>query len=88
MSEYLTEKFGKGFCVGNLKKIRQFYKTYVSDPIGETVFCQFENLPYMGTGRKFCLRWSHYLKLMHVDNVDERHFYEIEARRIIGAMKN
>ena len=61
LSEYLTEKFGKGFSIGNLKNISQFYKTYVLDQIGETVFSQFENLPAVGTGRKFCLSWSHYL---------------------------
>lgn len=25
------------------------------------------------------MSWSHYLKLMRIDNVDERHFYEIES---------
>lgn len=79
LSEYLTEKFGKGYSVGNLKNIRQFYKTYVSDQIGETVFSQFENLPSVGTGRKFCLSWSHYLFLMRIENIDARHFYEIES---------
>ncbi|MCD8248313.1 MAG: PDDEXK nuclease domain-containing protein, partial [Lachnospiraceae bacterium] len=33
------------------------------------------------TGRKFYLSWSHYLKLMRISNVDERHFYEIEAAK-------
>ena len=33
----------------------------------------------MSTGRKFFLSWSHYLKLMRITNIDERHFYEIEA---------
>ena len=32
-------------------------------------------------GRKFFLSWSHYLKLMRIANVDERHFYEIESVR-------
>ena len=36
-------------------------------------------LPSTSTGRKFPLGWSHYLKLMRINNVDERHFYEIEA---------
>ena len=26
LSDYLTQNFGKGFSVGNLKNIRQFYK--------------------------------------------------------------
>lgn len=79
LSEYLTEKFGKGFSVGNLKNIRQFYRTYAADQIGETVFSQFENLPSVGNGRKFCLSWSHYLFLMRIENIDVRHFYEIES---------
>ncbi len=79
LSAYLTKNYGKGFSVGNLKNIRQFYKVYSVDQIGETVFSQFENLPSVSTGRKFYLSWSHYLKLMRMDNVDERHFYEIES---------
>ena len=79
LSEYLTAQFGKGFSVGNLKNIRQFYRVYAHDQIGETVFSQFENLPATETGRRFYLSWSHYLKLMRIDNADERHFYEIEA---------
>lgn len=42
LSAYLTENFGKGFSVGNLKNIRRFYKIYSADRIGETVFGQFE----------------------------------------------
>ena len=29
--------------------------------------------------RKFTLSWSHYLKLIRIQNKDERSFYEIEA---------
>lgn len=79
LSAYLTENFGKGFSVGNLKNIRQFYKVYSADQIGETVFSQFDNLPSVTSGRKFYLSWSHYLKLMRIENVEERHFYEIES---------
>lgn len=79
LSIYLTRIYGKGFSVGNLKNMRQFYKVYASDQIGETVFSQFENLPAVSTGRKFFLSWSHYLKLMRISNVDERHFYELES---------
>lgn len=79
ISNYLTGKFGKGFSVGNLKNIRQFYRVYSQDQIGETVFSQFENLPASDQGRRFYLSWSHYLKLMRIDNIEERHFYEIEA---------
>lgn len=88
LSEYLTKKFGKGFSVGNLKNIRQFYKTYVSDQIGETLFSQFEKLPSVENGRKFCLSWSHYLFLMRIENIDVRHFYEIESVKTTGACGN
>lgn len=81
LSDFLTDKYGKGFSVGNLKNIRQFYKTYSQDQIGETVFSQSDKLPAESTGRKFFLSWSHYLKLMRIDNVDERHFYEIESAK-------
>ena len=79
LSDYLTQNFGKGFSVANLKNIRQFYKVYSTDQIGETVFSQFDNLPTVNTGRKFYLSWSHSLKLMRIDKIDERHFYDLEA---------
>lgn len=79
LSDYLTPNFGKGYSADNLKLMRRFYTVYSNDKIGETVFPQFENLPSTETGRKFYLSWSHYLKLMRITNVDERHFYEIEA---------
>ena len=81
LSDYLTKQFGKGFSVTNLKQMRQFYLTYGNDQIGQKVSDLFANLPSVSTGRKFFLSWSHYLKLMRISNVDERHFYEIEAAK-------
>ena len=74
-------KFGKGFSITNLKQMRQFYLTYRDDQISQKVSDQFKNLPVVSSGRKFFLSWSHYLKLMRISNVDERHFYEIEAAK-------
>lgn len=79
LSNYLAGKFGKGFSTTNLKQMRQFYIVYSQDQISQTLSDQFKNLPAVSTGRKFYLSWSHYLKLMRIDNVDERHFYEIES---------
>ncbi|WP_415928983.1 PDDEXK nuclease domain-containing protein [Zhenpiania hominis] len=79
LSLYLTQQFGKGYSAENLKLMRRFYMVYSQDQIGETVFTQFEDLPVVSTGRKFFLSWSHYLKLMRIANIEERHFYEIEA---------
>lgn len=79
LSIYLTKIYGKGFSVTNLKQMRQFYLAYANDQIGQTLSDQFKNLPTVSTGRKFYLSWSHYLKLMRIDNIEERHFYEIES---------
>lgn len=65
LSAHLTQKFGKGFSVENLDRMRFFYKTYSQN--SSTVLT------------KFNLSWSHYLFLMRIDNPDERSFYEIEA---------
>ena len=75
---------GKGYSVENLKPMRRFNNVYSHDQIGEIVFTQFENLPAVSTGKKFYLSWSHYLKLMRIDNIDERHFYEIESVKMTG----
>lgn len=64
LSKKLTNDFGKGFSVDNLQNMRQFYLTY---SIYET------------TSRKFVLSWSHYLKLIRIENQNERNFYEIEC---------
>ncbi|MDO4720996.1 MAG: DUF1016 N-terminal domain-containing protein [Peptostreptococcaceae bacterium] len=79
LSEHLTQRYGKGFSADNLKLMRRFYQVYSKDRIGETLFPQFEDLPSVGSGRKFYLSWSHYLKLMRIENIEERHFYEIES---------
>ena len=79
LSKYLNETYGKGFSTTNLRQMRNFYVVYSQDRIQQTLSAEFENLPAVSTGRKFYLSWSHYLKLMRIDNVDERHFYEIES---------
>ena len=69
LSIRLTNKFGKGFSVENLDRMRYFSKTY-SKTNSSTVL----------TNSYFTLSWSHYLKLMRIDNPEERRFYEIEAK--------
>ncbi len=64
LSVRLTKKMGKGYSEDNLANMRKFYLCY---KISETV------------SRKFTLSWSHYLKLIRIDNLEERNFYEIEA---------
>ncbi len=64
LSKRLTSEFGKGFSQRNLEQMRQFYLTYSKT---QTLSAEFN------------LSWSHYLKLMRIDNIDERKFYEKEA---------
>ena len=81
LSVYLTDKFGKGFSVTNLKQMRQFYMIYSHDKIGQTLSDQSKELSSVEPKRKFVLSWSHYLQLMRITNANERHFYEIEAMK-------
>ena len=64
LSKRLHAEFGKGFSVDNLENMRRFYLVYGNS---ETL------------SRISNLSWSHYLKLMRIDNEDERKYYEIEA---------
>ena len=64
LSSKLTQDFGKGFSATNLKQMRSFYLMYSK---GQTLSDEFE------------LSWSHYLKLMRIDDEKERKFYEIES---------
>lgn len=64
LSKKLTKEFGKGFSATNLKQMRSFYLLYSK---GQTLSDEFE------------LSWSHYLKLMRIDEENERKFYEIES---------
>ncbi len=69
LAEYLTGKFGKEYSKDNLELMRKFYLVYSKDAIGETLFPQLGNGMVKGVERKFCLSWSHYLKLMRITNV-------------------
>ena len=79
LSSALTKEFGKGYSVSNLKTIRQFFVVYSQDRIGQTAFSQSQNLPTTLEGRRFYLGWGHYVRLMRISNLEERHFYEIET---------
>ena len=79
LSIALTKEFGKGYSVTNLKTIRQFYLTYSSDQISQSVPGQSQNLLKTRDGKVFYLSFTHYVVLMSITNVNERHFYEIEA---------
>lgn len=69
ISKRLSKDFGKGFSIDNLENMRKFYLGYSNS---ETVSRNLE-IP------DFQLSWSHYLKLVRIDDKEERKFYEIEA---------
>lgn len=80
VSSRLTSDFGRGFSMANVEQMRKFYRVYSTDEIPQRLSEEFgTNLPTISTGRKFYLSWSHYIFLMRIDDVDERHFYEIES---------
>ena len=76
LSFRLTTEFGKGFSTDNLENMRKFYLVYSKQSIetgkAETPSRIFDT-------PDFQLSWSHYLKLIRIDNKEERRFYEIEA---------
>lgn len=88
LSAVLSKEFGKGFSVTNLKQMRQFYVIY---GIGQTLSDQSQKeqiqqilsaeLISEKASINFILSWSHYLKLMRIDDANERKFYEIESAK-------
>ncbi len=93
LAEKLTRKYGKGFSAQNLANMRQFYIVYsLSKPIFQTLSRKSDEVGNFDTPLlkkqeeqvkpielKFTLSWSHYLKLMRINNPEERKFYEVEA---------
>ena len=56
------------------------FKTLVNKSIPQTVSAHLEKESiHEMASRKFNLSWSHYLKLIRIQNLDERSFYEIES---------
>lgn len=79
LSVDLTNKFGKGFSYRNLQQIKRFYILF---PIVQTLSAQLQNqISQTVSAKSFPLSWSHYVRLMSIENSDERHFYEIECEK-------
>ena len=84
LSERLTVNFGKGFSVENLDRMQFFYYVY-SKSISSTALTKSEKETISQKpsaefkNPHFQLSWSHYLKLMRMDDLNERKFYEIEC---------
>lgn len=78
LSKVLTSEFGKGFSVTNIQQMRSFYLSYQKQ---QTLSVKSENTNQQTLSVDFKLSWSHYLKLMRIDDETERKFYEIEAAK-------
>lgn len=82
LSNRLSDEFGKGFSLTNLKQMRQFYLIYSkgqtpSDLLGHSNSSKALNQISEDMG--FNLSWSHYIFLIRIVDPDERKFYELEA---------
>ena len=89
LAERLTAKFGEGFSLPTVKRMKQFFLAF---PKGSTLVSQSREggtgsaLLSQSTDRQGALfpptlSWSHYLVLLKVDSAKARAFYEIEASR-------
>jgi hypothetical protein len=76
LSKSLTQEFGRGFSITNLQQMRQFYNIYSKQ---QTLSAKTEKSETLS--ENFKLSWSHYLKLMRIDDELERKFYEIETQK-------
>ena len=81
LSAHLTGIYGKGWSVTTLNNCRKFYSAYRiscathTKSAKEEIVCSAYEIP------EFTLSWNHYQILMRIANLDERNFYEIEARQ-------
>lgn len=88
LSSDLTSKFGRGFSERNLEQMRLFYLAW---PISKTLSAKSQSTSSVKSqtlfsesgqtilAKGFPLPWSHYVKLLAVQNPDARRFYEAEA---------
>ncbi len=94
LSKDLTSRVGKGFSVDSLERMRLFYQWYSSSKISASAMRKLGGGALMKKSasvmRKFTLdqlaevfplSWTHYIRLLRVQNTNAREFYETEALR-------
>jgi len=96
LAKDLGDRFGRGFSKRNLQQMRGFYIAWPiaqtlpaesSDPISQTLSAKLqldditEVTSIQAVAAAFPLPWSHYVKLLSVDDEKARKFYEEEALR-------
>ncbi len=74
-SKALTEEFGNGYSPTQIRGFRKFYLQFNYLPIQQTLSAEFELSRLLPSN----LSWSHYERLMRIDNEDERDWYMREA---------
>ena len=82
LSQKLTARFGRGWSVDNLEKMRRFFLLYSHVEISAKPLRISSGEDLAPTSRQFpqfMLGWSHYLLLMRIADPVERAFYEREA---------
>ena len=103
LSAKLTTRYGRGWSVDNLERMRQFYLIYSSTEISATPLrkldCEQKSATVLrksGSANsvnsvyeipKFTLSWSHYLLLMRIEDPVERAFYEREAAQGVWSFR-
>ncbi len=91
LSSDLTQRFGRGFGYVNLTQMRRFYLGWPMKKILQTTSEELiwgKRRLQESAGQKlqtasevFPLPWSHYVRLLAVENEPARRFYETEALR-------
>jgi len=92
LAKDLTQKFGRGFGRANLFQMRAFYLAYskiIQTPSGlfkaspshQKVQTLSEQFDISSITSKLPLSWSHYVRILSVEDTEARSFYETEALR-------
>ena len=77
-SKALTEEFGKGFSETNIRSFRKFYIEFQHLAIQQALSA--ESIIQIQQTVSAKLSWSHYERLMRVENLQARQWYEQEAK--------
>lgn len=77
----LGHRFGRGFGIVNLSQMRLFYQFWPGRNIFQTVSEKSRTLAKKETRPAFPLPWSHYVRLLSVEDPSARAFYETESLR-------
>lgn len=84
LSKDLVLEFGRGFSEENLRLMRLFYLHYrgrISQTVSGKLAAPVSTKKSQTASALFPLSWSHYVRLLALDEQAKRDFYEEEARR-------